>query len=257
MQSNRRALLALLLAITIICPGCFKSKNVVKKVGDRRNGSFRLDGVTYALPRTVLQARVSFKRTDSAPGEFEMYTPCFYSPEVAATRIREKSTSFSISDAALSSRGEPDPKERYIAKIKGGYFENKTLFLEFNPDGVITKGEASSENVAIDVAISAVKTGVSVLATALGGGGASAGAAREKVLDTSASERLAVNIHLCRAAVLTEVVNDAARPAEEFIKMLDKTGITTTEALYARAAATRAIATARLIKLTLSARRKV
>lgn len=257
MQTNRRALLALLLAIVIFCPSCFKSKNVVKKVGDPRNGSLKLDGVTYALPRTVLQARVPFKRTDSAPGEFEMYTPCFYSPEVAAGRIREKSTSFGIGDSVLSSRGEPDPSEHYIAKIKGGYFENKTLFLEFNSEGVITKGEAKSENMAIDVAISAVKTGVSVLATAIGGGGAKAGAARTETLDPNARDRVAIDINLCRAAILTEAINNAASAGEAFIKMLDQTGVNKIDVQDARNAAGAVIARARATQQRLSSGRKV
>ncbi len=129
MRLDSKTFLAFLLALTIISTGCFKSKNVVTKVGSASRRSPKLDGVTYALPRTVIQARIPFKRRDKAPGEFEQYAPCFFPLDIAAGRVRAEETAFSIGVPILGSRGEPDPNERYIAKIKGGYFENKTLFL--------------------------------------------------------------------------------------------------------------------------------
>src|SRR6185369_13625146 len=120
MRRDSKKFLVVVLAIAIAASGCFKSKNVVTKVGSAGRGSSRLDGVTYALPRTVIQARVPFKRTDKASGEFEKYTPCFFPHDIAANRVRANETGFSIGVSTLGSRGEPDPNEHYLAKIKGG-----------------------------------------------------------------------------------------------------------------------------------------
>ena len=149
-------LLICLLATTVAGQGIFKSKNVVTKVSPDR-----LDGVSYALPRTVIQASLSFKRKDVAPGEFEKYAPCFFPKNIAAARVLVQATSFSVDQPTFGSIGEPDPSEHYVAKTKGGYFEDKTMYLEFNEDGVITKGEAESTNVALDITLSAARAIIS------------------------------------------------------------------------------------------------
>jgi Domain of unknown function (DUF4831) len=221
LQRDSTKFLTVVLAISIASSGCFKSKNVVTKIGSASRGSSRLDGVTYALPRTVIQARVPFKRKDKAVAEFEKYTPCFFPRDIAADRVRANSTVFSIGATTLGARGEPDPNEHYLAKIKGGYFENKTLFLEFNPDGVITKGEASSENVAIDVAIGAIKTGVSVAAAAAGGGGPAFADNVPSLSQRRAAyedAELNAQMQICRATVVAEAASEAAEAAITAVK---------------------------------------
>ena len=205
-----KAALAWILALSILTAGCFKSKNVVKRIPPANGKSMSLDGVPYALPRTVVKVTIPFTRVDKSPGEFEPYTPCFFSPAIAAGRIRAESKSFKINPPTFGSRGEPDPNEHYIAKIKGGYFENKTMALEFNDDGVITKGDMSSENVAIDVAIKAARTAISVgaaLASPVGAADASKAAQKLK-LDGP-------RIDICRSIILAEAAAIAAASAKE------------------------------------------
>lgn len=217
MSKLRTSLAACLITTALLFTGCFRSKNEVSKIPPvGANKLVKLDGVPYALPRTVVQARVPFKLKAKSPGEFEEYAPCFFSPEIAAGRTREKSKAFSIDPPTFTTRGEPDPDEHYIAKIKGGLFENKTLFLEFNEDGVITKGEAASTNTAIDVAIAGARTAVSVAARIATGGLASPLPTGMKAQDKNALED--ARIDLCRAAVVAAAVREAAAAADAAAK---------------------------------------
>jgi hypothetical protein len=198
-----------------LCSGCFKSKNVVKKIPPTDGKLVKLDGVPYALPRTVIKVALPFKKVDKAPGEFEAYTPCFFSPEVAAGRVKKKESVLSLNPPTFGSRGEPDPDERYIAKIKGGYFENKTMLLEFNGDGVITKGDASSENTAIDVAIKTARTAVAIAAKLATGGTADANNTAKSAAAKVELEKAQLNarINVCRATLVAEAAAAAAAAA--------------------------------------------
>lgn len=215
MQTFRNQLLVLLIVTAILCSGCFKSHNVVTKIPPASGKPVRLDGVPYALPRTVIKVALPFKKVDKAPGEFEAYTPCFFSPDVAASRVKKEESIFSLNPPTFGSRGEPDPDERYIAKIKGGYFENKTLLLEFNGDGVITKGDASSENTAIDVAIKTARTAVSIGAKLATGGAADANNLPNRAAEKAALEKAQLNakIDVCRATLVAEAAAAAAAAA--------------------------------------------
>src|SRR5262245_61986104 len=206
-------LVALLCFSLLSNAGCFKSKNVVNRIPPADGSGVTLNGVAYALPRTVIKATVPFTRIDKAPGEFEPYTPCFFSPAVAAGRIKAETNTFKINPPNFGSCGEPDPNEHYIAKIKGGYFENKTMLLEFNDDGVITKGDVSSENVAIDVAIKAARTVISAAASlaAVPGAADSIKAAKRAQLDRP-------QIDICRSVVMVEAAAIAAESAKEAAK---------------------------------------
>jgi uncharacterized protein DUF4831 len=216
MVKLRTSLAACLVATALLFTGCFKSKNEVSKIPPVDGKLVKLDGVPYALPRTVVQARVPFKLKTKSPGEFEKYVPCFFSPQVAAGRVREKSKVFSIDPPTFTSRGEPDPNEHYIAKIKGGLFENKTLFLEFNEDGVITKGEASSTNTAIDVVIAGARTAVSVASRIASGGVASPVPNGLTAQDKTAFED--ARIDLCRGAIIAATLREAAAAADAAAK---------------------------------------
>lgn len=209
-----------LLIIAVLCSGCFKSKNVVSKIPPADGKLLKLDGVPYALPRTVVQVKITVKRTDKAPGQFGSYAPCFFSKDAAAGRIMNETKSFSIEPPTFTSRGEPDPAEHYIAKIKGGYFENKTMLLEFNQDGVITKGEATSENTAIDVAIKAARATVSAAASIAKGPSPGSGNRRVRLFDqmTKLTEG---QIDICRGQVVAEAASLAADAADAAAKRAD------------------------------------
>lgn len=222
MLKFRKVVCACLLSAGLLNSGCFKSKNVVSRVPPVGGQPVVLNGVPYALPRTVVAVRVSVKRVDKKPGEVEEYTPCFFSKEIAGGRVTAESKAFSLETPTFTSRGEPDPNEHYIAKIKGGYFENKTLLLEFNPDGVITKGEASSENTAIDVAIKGARAAISVGANIAKAAAATPPGSPTPRRLTFAEETAlqAAQIEICRSQIVAEAAANAAAKAKATAKAI-------------------------------------
>ena len=160
-----------LLVVLLISFGC-QSKNVVKKLTKvsstnsnvlekptkPKTETDKLDGVVYRLPRTVVQATVPVKRVVKEPGEFVDFAPCFFSGSELDDRTQVESIKYSIDTPTFSSRGEPDPSETYVVKTKGGYFEAKTLLMEYSPTGLLTKGEATSTNNSVDFTLKAIGT---------------------------------------------------------------------------------------------------
>lgn len=216
MSKLRSTLVACMLVTCLLNAACFKSKNVVTKVPPAGfTKPVVLNGVPYALPRTVVTVRLPFKLVEKEPGELQRYTPCFFSREVAAGRITAESKAYSLDVPTFSSRGEPDPNEHYIAKIKGGFFENKTMELAFNDEGVITKGEAVSENTAIDVAIKGAHAAISVGANIAKGAAAAlsnADNARNLKVDEEAALQKA-QMDICRSVIVAEAATNAANSA--------------------------------------------
>lgn len=166
MFTKPQALLMVTLIAALQPAGCFKSKTEVTRVpkNSARVEMKDLKGVFYSLPRTVVTAEVPVKRTDEKRGVLEKFTPCFYPPDIADGRVKEDGTSFAVEDPTVAFRVEPDPDEHFIVSVKGGYFENKSLLMEYAPGGILKKGEASSENQALDFTIQAAKSATSILA---------------------------------------------------------------------------------------------
>lgn len=205
-----------LILLSLLATGCFKSKTVVTRVpnGDgksvplnARRRPLTVDGVTYALPRTVIKVDVPVKRTVEAPGEFKEFAKCFFSDEVLNDQIKTKKKTYSIEPPTLSSRGEPDPVQHFIAKTKGGYFENKSMLLEYTAEGVLTKGEAESTNESFEFAVKAVKTII--------------GAAAKAGTPLTAAELLASPLTPKEKACQVDAQNTGPEKAATFQKALD------------------------------------
>ncbi len=178
MRSTLSCLLTLFVIFNLI--GC-QSKTVVKKLAnlsdaksDRKRKTSTLDGVSYRLPRTVVQTTIPIKKQSKDPGQFVDFAPCFFSSSELNDITLNKETKFSLDTPTIGSRGEPDPNETYVVKTKGGYFEAKTLLMEYSPSGTLSKGQAATTNTTIDFTIQAVSTivgiGASVAKIASGGG---------------------------------------------------------------------------------------
>lgn len=143
--------------------GC-KSKTVVRKIPTEANKSIKsFNGVPYRLPRTVVSVTVPVKLTQTKPGPYVQFAPCFF-PNDLGDLVTAKSREIEVQTPTFDSFGEPDPKENYMVSIKGGFFENKSLLMEFSPRGVLKKGEATSEDKSLEFTLKAIQT-----ATAIGG----------------------------------------------------------------------------------------
>lgn len=168
--------LVFLTAASLWFSGC-TAKTVVTRVTpsgpDRSND---MNGVFYALPRTVIQVDVSVKKTVEKKGKYQKFAECFF----GAKGIEADKTTVSIERATFSSRGEPDPGQVFMIKVPGRYFEDKTINLDLTSEGVMTKGEASSTNHAVEVAVAAIKTFTPIITSLATGGAATAAVKRDE-----------------------------------------------------------------------------
>lgn len=168
MSRMHRLLLITVVSASMCLTGCFKSKTEVQRVPTRselaegRKPLKKLDGVLYRLPRTVVQISQPVKKVKKEPGPFVKYAPCFFTQSDLDDLITESSTKFSLDAPQLSTLGEPDPEESYVVKIKGGYFENKSLLMEYTPTGILSKGEAESKDQSLEFTLKAIKTATSI-----------------------------------------------------------------------------------------------
>ncbi|HEV2861014.1 MAG TPA: DUF4831 family protein [Pyrinomonadaceae bacterium] len=169
----------MLFALSLLSSACFKSKTKVFKLRtkelERLDSSERAkllqefrkrDGALYRLPRTVVIATVPVKKTTKEPGAFEKFAPCFFSKGEADDRTTSKAVDFALQRVTFGSTGEPDPDETYVVLTRGGFFESKTLLMDYTPDLRLKKGEAESKNEALEFIGKAAKTGIGIAARA-------------------------------------------------------------------------------------------
>lgn len=92
MSGVQRIAAAYLVLATVFSTACFKSKIVATRVPSTSNGgvplgpngkSLKLNGVSYALPRTVVKVDVPVTMSIETPAELEEFTPCFFSETVS------------------------------------------------------------------------------------------------------------------------------------------------------------------------------
>jgi hypothetical protein len=169
-----RTALRSLAAITVLTTalaavGCFESKVITSKVNPVSPGSSSskdMNGVFYALPRTVVKADVPVNRTNKQPGALSVYTPCFFPGESYGVK---KGSEFAIdtNNIKFDTMFIPDTEEVYMIKTKGGKFETKNLELTLTESGVLVKASAEVTNDKIDIVTGTVKTGAGLLAKAL------------------------------------------------------------------------------------------
>lgn len=156
------------LTAALATTGCFESKVITSKVNPVTPGSSPRDinGVFYALPRTVVKADVPVNRTNKQPGALSVYTPCFFPGENYVVR-KESEFAVDADKIRFDTMFIPDTEEVYMIKTKGGKFETRNLEMTLTESGVLVKASAEVTNDTIDIVTGAVKTGAGLLAQAL------------------------------------------------------------------------------------------
>jgi hypothetical protein len=125
-----------------------------------------MNGVFYALPRTVVKVDVPIVRTNEQPGALALYTPCFLP---GTNFVMRKASGFAVDKANVKfdTLFVPDTDEIYMIKTKGGMLETRNLEMSLTESGVLIKASADVTNDTIDIVTGTVKTGASLLAKAL------------------------------------------------------------------------------------------
>lgn len=181
--ANPRTFLLLILApSSLLTAACFEGKTVVTRVRPHAPGAAqpRMNGVLFALPRTVVKVDLPVIQEIKKAGQFAKLSPFFFPGEsfVAGKqdtilpttlepklgKTKKEGAYYGLDDPKFSTRGEPDPEQTFMVNIRGGKFETKTLMLELTEDGIIAKAEAESKNEAIDIFTEGLKSVVEIAA---------------------------------------------------------------------------------------------
>jgi hypothetical protein len=166
-MSAAKTLCAYALCLAVLFSSACQNKTVVTKVDPAKPGTQKGEGVIFSLPQTVVVSEVPVTKVESSPGVFSKWTGLFYPELTSDDFTTEKKATFKIGAPTFSTRGQTDPDNIYMAHIKAGLFETKTLLVEFNDDGIIARTETSSKDESIDIVTSGIKTVASIVAPLL------------------------------------------------------------------------------------------
>lgn len=174
MKSKHLIAASLSVAGALLLTGCV-SKMVVRKL-DHVPAGRKLDGVFYALPKTIVQAQTTMTRSKSVAGKYVRFVPPFF-PELDTgdyiePHCTQKAPCFSFKleeEAALSLRQEADLNEIYMIQVRGGFFEDRSLNMTLASDGRASKVDASVTNQALDFALEFVKPAIGIFSKSFRG----------------------------------------------------------------------------------------
>jgi hypothetical protein len=142
----------------VLLTGC-ASKIIVRPVASVPT----LNGIVYALPKTVVSTAVTVKRTQQTPGVYAGYAPCFF-PELDPRQdiVFHESAKIEMTDASFSSRGIPDTTQVYVIDLGAGWLTKKTLDAQLTEAGLLTSSNAEVKNEAVSFTVSTVKSAAAI-----------------------------------------------------------------------------------------------
>ena len=126
----------------------------------------KLDGVIFALPRTVVKVTVPVVRTAPAPGIYVKYLDLFF-PDAHEKGEYVRATervAFSIAKPVVGTFGEPDPTKMYYVKLTGGLLVDRTASLDFTEQGTVSGVSAGTEDYTIELAVAALGAASGIIA---------------------------------------------------------------------------------------------
>ncbi len=102
------------------------------------NQTSEANGIFYYLPRTVIIADVTVKKTTYIPGPLYEYSDSY----LGYTGISEKQEKYELAEIKLSTKSEPDPEQLYFIELKN----KEKVLIEYDKAGIIRKvNELSSK----------------------------------------------------------------------------------------------------------------
>jgi hypothetical protein len=157
--------LAALAALT----GC-TSKIIVTRVPT--TGTPRaMEGVYYALPKTVVKVDQPIDRVAQQPGKYVVYLPLFF-PKLAeaGSAVKTAKVSFKVNKASISTSGEPDPAQIFYLKTTGNGAIDRTGLIEYSEQGTVSGASAQADNATSDMVLSVLSTAAGLAAKSFGAG---------------------------------------------------------------------------------------
>jgi hypothetical protein len=144
--------------ISVLCLSGCASKTVVRKIEPGKG----VNGIVYALPKTVVTATITVQRVNDTTGPYRSYTPCFFpdlTPEDLVNSVTFiESKSFKITNGNITTRGVPDETQVFVIDSGAGVLHKKVLNAQLTEDGVLTTSDVENKNESVTFTISALKT---------------------------------------------------------------------------------------------------
>jgi hypothetical protein len=168
-----------------------------------------LNGIPYALPKTVVGTTVTVQRVEDNPGAYAGYASCFFPDLTAENLINDITYSteiqYSVKSASFSTRGIPDPAHTFVIDATAGWLHKKTLNAQLTEDGLLSKSDVETKNEAVSFTVSTLKT----LATIAG-----------NVLSVSAPATLALKPNFERATSYQDLIAPLQTCSDRLAKAL-------------------------------------
>ncbi|HYJ05218.1 MAG TPA: hypothetical protein VEX43_08790 [Chthoniobacterales bacterium] len=159
-------------AIWALLTGC-ASVTEVERVSE--NTDLGRGGITYSLPITHVRVAVPLEeasivvtRTATLSkvligveplAEFKTDLPKTKFDEAIAKAPQKTALAYGVGEGTqINIVGEPDSRQTFYARLKGGPFRDTTATFKLNNKGVMTKGTSEVENKTIDFAVSTIET---------------------------------------------------------------------------------------------------
>jgi Domain of unknown function (DUF4831) len=150
------AVIAAIVSISI-CTGC-ASKIIVQRVPPVQSPPTptSVNGVLYALPRTVVQVHVPLIKTEREQGRFcgcldnTTGIPLDFLKE-AGKACKALPQEYTVKAASLGTRGVADPNQVFVYRVQGGPLEDRTAAFTISDDLILTDGQAESTNNTVEL----------------------------------------------------------------------------------------------------------
>lgn len=193
------------LLFSVLCIAGCASKTVVRKIEPGKG----VNGIVYALPKTVVTATITVQRVNDTTGSYRGYTPCFFpdvKPEELVGNITfSDSKAFKITNGNIATRGVPDESQVYVIDSGAGLLHKKVLNAQLTEDGVLTTSDIENKNETVTFTVSTLKT----LATIAG-----------DVLSVSAPAALRASFQIAPQEIPIEPVQECSDELKHAIQFL-------------------------------------
>lgn len=150
---------ALALTVGLVTLGGCSSHVVVRPVTGQ---PLKEAGAYYALPRTEITVELTVEGKINRPGTYAAWAEPLLGVENV---LLEPKRAFTVKPGAkFSSRGVPDPEQIYQVQAAGRWWEDRTIDLGLDENGVVSKLAQKTTDPRVELAVSVVKTALGLAA---------------------------------------------------------------------------------------------
>lgn len=124
-------------------------------------------GVFYSLPKTVIRIEIPIISTNKKPGPLFVNKEWFYKKAANVGLeeddiTKEKSTTFSIGKATVSTISMPDENNTFFVKFDSKAFEDLNLTMKLSKTGLLESAKSDSTNRALDIGVKVFESAASI-----------------------------------------------------------------------------------------------